>query len=181
MTTTPKGTSKQPTVGRQQGNRFGKRKTTTLPVHHTFRNIHSLSLHNYDVKFPSTALCVGREHTKTNLSDVPKNSQQKRSATFEKWSSPAFRSSEDRQRNEVNVIYHPNLQLVPLFRGMRERSSERVGINAMKFKTRIIAVAMTRFKPGPELKRNFKNVSAESRFTILFTSKCLIYDTKHSS
>jgi len=119
---------------------------------------------------------------KTNLSDVPKNSPQKRSATFEKWSSPAFRSSEHRQRNEVNVIYHPSLQLVPLFRGMRERSSERVGISAMKFETaRIIAVVMTGFKLGPERKRNFKNVSAESRFTILFTSKCLIYDTKHSS
>lgn len=51
-------------------------------MHHNFRNIHSLSLHNYDVKFPNTAFYVGREHTKTNLSDVPKNSQQKRSATF---------------------------------------------------------------------------------------------------
>ena len=27
---------------------------------------------------------------------------------------------------------------------------------------------MTGFKLGPELQRNFKNVSAESRFTILF-------------
>ena len=181
MTTTPKGTSTQPTVGRQQRNRFSKRKTTTLPVHHTFRTFTRCRCITTTWNFLVRALCVGREHTKTNLSDVPKNSQQKRSATFEKWSSPAFRSSEHRQRNEVNVIYHPSLQLVLLFRGMRQRSSERVGINAMKFKTRIIAVAMTRFKPWRELKRNFKNVSAESRFTILFTSKCLIYDTKHSS
>ena len=180
MTTTPKGTSKQPTVGRQQRNRFSKEKITTLLVHHTFRNIQSLSLHNYDVKFPSTALYVGREHTKTNLSDVPKNSQQKRKATFEKWSSPAFRSSEHRQRNEVNVIYHPSLQLVPLFRGMRERSSERVGISATKFKTtRIIAVVMTGFKLGPELKRNFKNVSAESRLPSYLPVRVL--DVRHET
>ena len=147
MITTPKGTSKQQTVGRQQRNRFSKTKTTTLLVHHTFRNIHSLSRHHYDVKFPSTALYVGREHTKTNLSDAPKNSPQKRSATFKKWSSPASCSSEHRQRNEVKVIYHPRLELVPLFRGMRERSSDRVGISVMKFKTtRIIAVVMTGFK-----------------------------------
>ena len=143
MTTTPKGTSKQPTVGRQQRTRFSKGKTTTLHVHHNFRNIHSLSLHNYDMKFPSTALCVGREHTKTNLSDVPKNSPQKRSATFEKWRSLAFRSSEHRQRNEVNVIYHPSLELVPLFKGMRERSSERVGMSAMKFKTTQIKLQLS--------------------------------------
>ena len=43
------------------------RKTTTLHMHHAFLYISSLSLHDYDMKFPSCKFYVGRKQATTNL------------------------------------------------------------------------------------------------------------------